>query len=175
MKTAIISDIHSNLEALEAVLRDAEANNVDKIYCLGDIVGYGPNPLECIDLVMETCEIVVLGNFELALLSSPDWFPKSAAETILWNQQLLNVGSKRRREFLARLPRRYFLPVCLGDIRNVNCNLCTVPREVRCMNSYFLRTPRTRNGWRGFFVLSRNTAFTDKRTFLGSLQKTVIP
>ena len=50
---AIISDIHSNLEALQAVLADIAKHNVTEIYCLGDIIGYGPNPRECIDLVMQ--------------------------------------------------------------------------------------------------------------------------
>ena len=47
---AIISDIHSNLEALQAVLKDIEKHPVTEIYCLGDVVGYGPNPRECVDL-----------------------------------------------------------------------------------------------------------------------------
>ena len=50
---AIISDIHSNLEALQAVLKDIEQHKVEQIYCLGDVVGYGPNPRECVDLVMQ--------------------------------------------------------------------------------------------------------------------------
>src|SRR2546422_6198909 len=48
-----ISDIHSNLEALQAVLQDIDKQNVTEIYCLGDVVGYGPNPRECVDLVMK--------------------------------------------------------------------------------------------------------------------------
>ena len=54
---AIISDIHSNLEALQAVLADIQQPAVSEIYCLGAIVGYGPNPRECIDLVMK-CRMV---------------------------------------------------------------------------------------------------------------------
>ena len=50
---AIISDIHSNLEALQAVLDDIASQNVQEIYCLGDVVGYGPNPRECVDQVMK--------------------------------------------------------------------------------------------------------------------------
>ncbi len=52
VKRALISDIHGNLEALEAVLSDIAEVSVDEIYCLGDIIGYGPNPCECLDLVM---------------------------------------------------------------------------------------------------------------------------
>ena len=53
MRTAIISDIHGNLEALNTVLADIDRRDVNEIICLGDILGYGPNPLECVDLVAE--------------------------------------------------------------------------------------------------------------------------
>ena len=53
MKTALVSDIHGNLEAIEAVLADIAEQNADRIVCLGDIIGYGPNPRECLDLVMK--------------------------------------------------------------------------------------------------------------------------
>ena len=49
MRTALISDIHGNLEALEKVLEDIDRRGVDEIICLGDIVGYGPNPIECVE------------------------------------------------------------------------------------------------------------------------------
>ena len=64
---AIISDIHSNLEALQAVLADIAAQGVQEVYCLGDVVGYGPNPRECVDLVMQ-CKIVLLGYTALGQL-----------------------------------------------------------------------------------------------------------
>ena len=53
MRRALISDIHGNLEALDVVLEDIKAQGIDEIYCLGDIIGYGPNPRECIDRVIE--------------------------------------------------------------------------------------------------------------------------
>src|SRR3954465_10330351 len=52
---AIISDIHANIEALTAVLADIDARGLKQIICLGDVVGYGPNPLECMDIVMQRC------------------------------------------------------------------------------------------------------------------------
>jgi len=64
MPLAIISDIHANLEALEAVLAQIESQGITEIICLGDIVGYGPDPLACIDLVREKCQIVLEGNHE---------------------------------------------------------------------------------------------------------------
>ncbi len=62
---ALISDIHGNLEALKEVLADIRSQNIDEIYCLGDIVGYGPNPAECIDLVEKRCKVTLLGNHDL--------------------------------------------------------------------------------------------------------------
>ncbi|MFH1514368.1 MAG: metallophosphoesterase family protein [bacterium] len=68
MLIAVISDIHSNLHALDAVLQDADNRNPDKLYCLGDIVGYGAFPKQCVDLISEKCDEVVFGNHEYALL-----------------------------------------------------------------------------------------------------------
>ena len=59
---AVISDIHSNLEALTAVLADIEQREIKTIYCLGDVLGYGANPCECLDLVIEKTKASVLGN-----------------------------------------------------------------------------------------------------------------
>lgn len=67
MKIAILSDIHGNLVALEAVLKDALAQKVTSFYCLGDIVGYGPKPQECWDIIKKTCEKIVQGNHEDAV------------------------------------------------------------------------------------------------------------
>ena len=67
MRTALISDIHSNLSALETVLADIDSRGVDRILSLGDIVGYGPDPKECVDLVAKRCEWSLL---ELGLHSN---------------------------------------------------------------------------------------------------------
>ena len=107
LKTAIISDIHSNLEALETVLRDIEDQKVDRIYCLGDVVGYGPDPLECIDLVIRNCELVILGGHDQAALVDPDGFPAGAERAIFWTRQLLESSSIHRMDFLEKLPRRF--------------------------------------------------------------------
>jgi predicted phosphodiesterase len=69
MRLAIVSDIHANLEALEAVLEDIDAQSIDETVCLGDIVGYGADPNECVDLVKQRCPISVLGNHDAASLS----------------------------------------------------------------------------------------------------------
>ena len=62
MKIAIISDVHGNLEALKATLKDIQKRNIDKIYCLGDTLAKGVHPKECIKLIKENCEIVLQGN-----------------------------------------------------------------------------------------------------------------
>jgi len=109
---ALISDIHSNFEALEAVLKDIETQNVETIYCLGDIVGYGPNPRECIDAVMGF-PVVLLGNHDQGAMFDPEGFNPGAERAIFWTRaQLESPGPgeprdkcEKRWEFLAERPR----------------------------------------------------------------------
>lgn len=70
---AIMSDIHGNLEAIQAVLADLDRQGVSSVYNLGDTTGYGPNPLECIDLALEM-HIVLMGNNDQAALFNVDGF-----------------------------------------------------------------------------------------------------
>ena len=67
-RLALISDIHGNLEALIAVLREIDASNVDHVLCLGDVVGYGPDPGACVDLISRVCDKVIIGNHDEAAL-----------------------------------------------------------------------------------------------------------
>ena len=77
MKRALISDIHANLGALEAVLRDIQQQGVTEIFCLGDVIGYGPNPCECLDEVISRCLITILGNHDRKVLElARDWLKK---------------------------------------------------------------------------------------------------
>ncbi len=89
MREAIISDVHGNLEALEAVLADIDHHGVERIVCLGDMVGYGPNPAECARLVMERCELVLLGNHEDAVLKGPEGFNPIAEAALVWTREQL--------------------------------------------------------------------------------------
>ena len=121
---ALISDIHGNLEALEAVLKDIQSHNVTEIYCLGDVVGYGPNPRECIDLVMD-CQICLLGNHDQGALFDPEGFNAGAERAIFWTRKMLESGdpkgNERRWEFLGELPRLHREPGFLyvhGSARN---------------------------------------------------------
>src|SRR5512136_465940 len=86
---AIISDIHSNLEAMEAVLEDIERRGVKRIICLGDIIGYGPNPRECMDLVMQRCETCVYGNHDIAAFYEPYSFNVGAERAAFWTRRQL--------------------------------------------------------------------------------------
>lgn len=106
---AIISDIHGNLAALEAVLRDIEANGIKEIYCLGDVVGYGPNPCECVDLVMNA-KVVLLGNHDQGALFDPDGFNPSAERAIFWTRRQIEESPDpearaKRLDFLMSRPR----------------------------------------------------------------------
>ena len=108
---AIISDIHGNLEALQSVLADIKQLGVDEIYCLGDIVGYGPNPRECIDLVMANCKMCLLGNHDQGALFDPEGFNAPAERAIFWTRQQLEMGDPKRNEirwdFLGERPRTF--------------------------------------------------------------------
>src|SRR5438093_604813 len=67
MRVAIVSDIHSNLAALEAVLADADSRRIDEVWCAGDIVGYGPEPSACLRIVRERASVCIAGNHDLGV------------------------------------------------------------------------------------------------------------
>jgi len=87
MRIAIVSDIHANLAAFESVLADAKRRGYDSMICLGDVVGYGPDPLECVDLVRATCEWSLLGNHDFAALYEPTNFNPVARNAAFWTRQ----------------------------------------------------------------------------------------
>lgn len=105
---ALISDIHGNLEALDAVLADIKQKGITEIFCLGDIIGYGPNPRECIDRVMP-CKMCLLGNHDQGALFDPEGFNPGAERAIFWTREQLEKGDPKgnetRWEFLGELPR----------------------------------------------------------------------
>lgn len=102
MRYGIISDIHGNLEALKVVLN--RLREVDKIICLGDIVGYGPLPNECIEEIRKISGLkVVAGNHDLASIGWKDinWFNEYAQRAVLWTMATL---TKENKEYLSSLP-----------------------------------------------------------------------
>lgn len=113
MRTAIISDIHGNLEALNTVLADIDRRDVNEIICLGDILGYGPNPLECVDLVAERCAWSLMGNHDYAVLYEPTNFNAVAKRAAYWTREKLDEAAEtdpdsgnRRLDFLNRIRAR---------------------------------------------------------------------
>ncbi len=118
MKRAIVSDIHGNLVALQTALREIERLRCDEIYCLGDIVGYGPNPRACIDEVMQF-QACLLGNHDQGVLFDPEGFSSGAERAIFWTRDQLKAPvpetaedfeakcqrQKDRWNFLCELPR----------------------------------------------------------------------
>lgn len=96
MKIAIFSDIHSNLEAFKAVLNDIDRQNVDQKLFLGDIVGYGPNPNECIELLQENSDVALGGNHDWAAVGLTDdsYFNQYARESMQWTIETLTDENK---------------------------------------------------------------------------------
>jgi predicted phosphodiesterase len=92
VKRAVISDIHANLAAFEAVLEHIEKQSVDEIYCLGDVIGYGPDPIACIELATRF-PVNLLGNHEDAVLFKPLGFNPKAKLAIEWTKNQLNHKS----------------------------------------------------------------------------------
>jgi diadenosine tetraphosphatase ApaH/serine/threonine PP2A family protein phosphatase len=104
VRVAVISDVHANLYALEAVLAEIAREPPDAIWCLGDTVGYGPRPNECCELVRERADLVLVGNHDLVALGSAEValgeFNPEAAEASRWTAQQLSEESRRFLEAL---------------------------------------------------------------------------
>lgn len=98
---AIISDIHSNLEALKTVLADIDRRGITTIYCLGDIIGYGPDPGDCLDLVSQRATMCLCGNHDHAVFYEPANFNVAAEKAAFWTRMALeeerDAGARNRR------------------------------------------------------------------------------
>ncbi|MCI4624816.1 MAG: metallophosphoesterase, partial [Candidatus Magnetoovum sp. WYHC-5] len=93
MPYAVISDVHSNLSALHAVLKDIERRQeVSAVYFTGDVVGYGPKPDECIDIIKEHCNICLAGNHDWAVIGYTDisYFNENALKASLWTRSVIS-------------------------------------------------------------------------------------
>ncbi|MGQ0629384.1 MAG: metallophosphoesterase family protein [Phycisphaerales bacterium] len=106
--TAIISDVHGNAEALRAVLADIDRRGVTRVLSLGDIIGYGPEPLECVDLVRSRCQWSLMGNHDFGVLYEPTNFNPGAESAAFWTRDRFdaepNDAARRDRyEFLGKL------------------------------------------------------------------------
>lgn len=108
---AIISDLHSNMVATEAAFNRIDELGVRTVYCLGDVVGYGPDPEPCIDVVMERCEFTLMGNHDWGLTGELHDFNPMAQDSLIWHRKRLRPGifsnsKKKRWSFLTQLPHR---------------------------------------------------------------------
>lgn len=114
----VIGDVHSNYEALTAVVNELREDRVDKILCTGDIIGYAAEPIKCIDLIRELNCIVVAGNHDYAAVGKfpADYFHNDARAAILWTAKYLTAEYV---EFLKNLP----LVIELNDITLVHASL----------------------------------------------------
>ncbi len=129
---AILSDVHGNIEALDAVLADVARLPVTSVFSLGDIVGYGPNPMECATRAMKF-HVNVLGNHDHAVLFDPAGFSPTAEKAALWTRAV--IESARRDDiwaFLSDRPRQHRDGDCLfvhGSARN-QTNEYVFPEDV---------------------------------------------
>jgi predicted phosphodiesterase len=96
VRIAVISDIHGNLHALEAVLESIDADAPETVWCLGDLVGYGPRPNRCCALVAERAELCLIGNHDLGVLGRLDLdeFSPDAAASARWTAEVLSDESR---------------------------------------------------------------------------------
>jgi len=103
LRYLVLSDVHSNLEALHSCIGDAEMHGFDRVLCLGDIVGYNANPNECIELLVEKKAICIAGNHDAACVKrlNPERFNPTARKCIEWTKEQL---TDKNRKFLSELP-----------------------------------------------------------------------
>jgi len=99
---ALLSDVHGNLPAFQAVIADIRSSGVDAIWNLGDLVGYGAQPDECVELAQETCDLCLIGNHDLVVIDKlkVDDFSANAATAALWTRDHIQ---DKTREFLKQL------------------------------------------------------------------------
>jgi diadenosine tetraphosphatase ApaH/serine/threonine PP2A family protein phosphatase len=106
--TAVISDVHANAAALRAVLADIDRRGIKRVVCLGDTVGYGPEPLECVDMVRSRCDWTLMGNHDYGVLYEPTNFNPGAESAAFWTRAQFDQEPDptlraERYEFLNRL------------------------------------------------------------------------
>src|SRR6186713_629341 len=108
MRVAVLSDVHSNLHALEAVLADVDTGGFDEIWCLGDVIGYGPRPNECTAIVRERADLCLAGNHDLVVLGKIPMilFADDAGVAARWTQGVLEDDARAFLETLQPLATR---------------------------------------------------------------------
>lgn len=139
-RVGIISDIHGNLQALESVLKELDRLGVDFIACCGDVVGYGANPNECVDLIRQRGIPAIAGNHDFAALSLIDitYFNDVAKRAILWTRKNLTPANQ---QYLRDLP----LTIEMGQMMFVHAS----PRNPEQWN-YIITMGDARQSFRHF-------------------------
>jgi diadenosine tetraphosphatase ApaH/serine/threonine PP2A family protein phosphatase len=120
MRVAVVSDIHSNLHALEAVLASVEAEAPDELWCLGDLVGYGPRPNECCAAIAARADVCLAGNHDLAVRGTIDLaeFHGDAAVAASWTRQVLEPEARSLLERLEPAGRAHGVALYHGSARD---------------------------------------------------------
>lgn len=136
MLMAVISDIHSNLEALQAVLKDIEQQEISDIICLGDVIGYGTNPDECIDIIRK-CKVTIMGNHDEGMIDEPAvGFTLRARQALDWTREKLKpnwLSSKEKKE-------RWKFLVGLLATKEIDDIFCVHGSPRQPTTEYILRT-----------------------------------
>jgi len=143
-RTAIVSDVHSNIEALEAVLDDIHENECEEIICLGDLLGYGPSPRQVLKIAMDLFEFTLMGNHEEGILYQPVGFNCKAEASAWWTKDQLKSPhypaheNRKYWNYLEQMP-RFATP---GDVLYVHASPIDPTREYvmpeACYNPEFM-------------------------------------
>lgn len=156
MRILVVSDIHANFTAFEAVLKDA--GSFDKIWCLGDVVGYGPEPNECINRLREFDYVCLAGNHDLAVAGKIGiWdFSKDAQEVIFWSRHWLSTPHMEWLKTLPDTPLKLEqnITVVHGSLRDPVWEYIINP-EIAKSNLELLETPICLNGHTHFPAIFR--------------------
>ena len=120
MRVAVISDIHANVHALEAVLTAIDRERVDAVWCLGDVVGYGPQPSRCCELVAAHADVSLAGNHDLGVLGllDLDEFSPEAAYAARWTAEVLTAAARSYLETLSPSAETPQAELCHGSPRD---------------------------------------------------------
>jgi predicted phosphodiesterase len=142
MRCAIISDIHANREALEAVLAEIDSLRPDALYCLGDLVGYNADPDFCVRVILSRADAVVRGNHDKAVagLLDLDWFNGTAREAALWTRGAVSAESMDALKSLGEGPRQagQGILLCHGTPYDEDAYLLdqgTMEKSFRCLDA----------------------------------------
>jgi len=147
MLYGIISDIHGNIEAFDSVIQELDSLKVDRIYCLGDVVGYGANPNDCVNLVRERSITCLMGNHDREAVAEdiPVSFNEEARAAIMWTRGVLTPENK---EFLKSLPPNKHVGkstlICHGSPRSIDEYIFSASRASTVLAWLQIQTPAIR-------------------------------